>query len=55
MIVLKMSALPECVDVASVGVCLGRTENVYDEIYVNKPSAIDHRLARSMQTFMHSG
>lgn len=28
---------------------------LYDEIYVNEPSAIDHRLARSGQTSMPSG
>lgn len=30
-------------------------ESLYDMIYVNEPSAIDHQLARARQTSMHSG
>lgn len=31
------------------------SKNLNDMIYANEPSAIDHQLARAMQTFMHSG
>lgn len=31
------------------------SNNLYDLIYANEPSAIDHQLARATQTFMHSG